>query len=234
MISIICNLIRLLTSLSCSKYVTSFKIIFKQYPLSILLKDLTDKGREVEIFLDKGWRAFWLVSCTYCFQGWVCYFEKVIVTLKITFKQWIVVQNTHNILFCLDVVCTTLQSLEIKSKQTLHNLSLLFFVNIQWPYCGMQDCIILPYLLSYTDLLNRNFNNFDPKIFKLQQMIQLHHRILIIHTYYLKIRHTENIFRTSVKVIQRRAAAGVFSSALYLKLQLKYSDNEKIGQDVRF
>ena len=26
---------------------------------------------------------------------------------------------------------------KIKSKQKLHNLSLLFFVNIQWPYCDI-------------------------------------------------------------------------------------------------
>ena len=28
-------------------------------------------------------------------------------------------------------------SMEIESKQKLRNLSLLFFVNIQWPYCDM-------------------------------------------------------------------------------------------------
>ena len=27
--------------------------------------------------------------------------------------------------------------MEIKSKQTLHNLSLWFFVSIRWPYCGI-------------------------------------------------------------------------------------------------
>ena len=28
-------------------------------------------------------------------------------------------------------------SMEIESKQKLHNLSHLFFLNIQWPYCDM-------------------------------------------------------------------------------------------------